>query len=253
MLPCPSTLSNRYVPIRSGGGVTIDPTPRLGITVLACVPDSVLLSEDPGSPGSVVPSVPPENARGRRFCRFGQAIVLVATCRNLVFVVVLPGVNQNRIPLSVLSRAPHCFASPDGLYLFSGVRVGRLVGCGMPDWAGGLQGFSQGHRRHIAGLAVMNETSIGESRFELRATSGPTPVVFPLALPGPIVIGRSSNSDLQLDDPSVSRRHAGLTYRLPEGEDDPPFGEWLLADLQSSRGTWAEFRPPWFSPRIQAT
>jgi len=53
-----------------------------------------------------------------------------------------------------------------------------------------------------------------------------------------MIVGRMSTNDFQLNDPSVSRRHASLTFRPPESDDDPPAGEWLIADLESSRGTW---------------
>ena len=84
----------------------------------------------------------------------------------------------------------------------------------------------------------MGNQDVQESRFELRATSGPTAVSFPLSQPGPIIIGRMSSTDLQLNDASVSRQHARLTYLPPQEEDVPPLGEWLLGDLGSSGGTW---------------
>ncbi len=90
----------------------------------------------------------------------------------------------------------------------------------------------------MVGLVKMGNQDVQEIQFELRATSGPTAVSFPLSQPGPIVIGRMSSTDLQLNDPSVSRQHARLTYRPPQEEDVPPLGEWLLGDLRSSRGTW---------------
>ena len=49
-----------------------------------------------------------------------------------------------------------------------------------------------------------------------------------LALVGDVVIGRAPGSTLQLDDPSVSRRHARIRY---DGE------RWLVADLGSLNGT----------------
>ncbi len=87
-------------------------------------------------------------------------------------------------------------------------------------------------------LVKMGNQDAQESHYELRATSGPTAVSFPLSQPGPIVIGRMSSTDLQLNDASVSRQHARLTYRPPQEEEDAPLGEWLLGDLRSSRGTW---------------
>ena len=54
-------------------------------------------------------------------------------------------------------------------------------------------------------------------------------------LPGQIVIaGRTSQSDLQLDDPSVSRRHCSLAF------DD---GLLRVKDLQSANGTFINERP----------
>ena len=87
-------------------------------------------------------------------------------------------------------------------------------------------------------LVKMGNQDVQESHFELRATSGPTAVSFPLSQPGPIVIGRMSSTDLQLNEASVSRQHARLTYLPPQEEDVPPLGEWVLSDLGSSRGTW---------------
>ena len=84
----------------------------------------------------------------------------------------------------------------------------------------------------------MSKKDVQEGHFELRATSGPSAVSFPLSQPGPIVIGRMSSTDLQLNDASVSRQHARLTYRPPLEEEAAPLGEWLLGDLRSSRGTW---------------
>src|SRR5690349_1353573 len=48
--------------------------------------------------------------------------------------------------------------------------------------------------------------------------------------PGPVVLGRdSSDIDVQLDHGAVSRRHAQLAH---DGQG------WVLADLDSSNGTW---------------
>ena len=90
----------------------------------------------------------------------------------------------------------------------------------------------------FAGLEKMGNQNVQQTDFALRATSGPTAVSFPLSQPGPIVIGRMSCNELQLNNPSVSRQHARLTHRPPQESDDPPHGEWLLSDLGSSRGTW---------------
>jgi len=46
-----------------------------------------------------------------------------------------------------------------------------------------------------------------------------------------LLVGRSSEADVQLDDEGVSRRHASL-----ESRDD---GSVVLQDLQSTNGTWA--------------
>jgi pSer/pThr/pTyr-binding forkhead associated (FHA) protein len=44
------------------------------------------------------------------------------------------------------------------------------------------------------------------------------------------VLGRSKDSDIQVEDANVSRRHAELRR---EG------GSWWLVDLGSTNGTWA--------------
>ena len=49
-----------------------------------------------------------------------------------------------------------------------------------------------------------------------------------------MTLGRASGNTMQLDDPSVSRRHARIT--LPAGEDGPP----VLEDSGSSYGTWLD-------------
>jgi hypothetical protein len=48
-------------------------------------------------------------------------------------------------------------------------------------------------------------------------------------VPGEYVIGRSDDVDLRLDDISVSRRHALITYVA---------GCWVITDLGSRNGTW---------------
>ncbi len=49
-----------------------------------------------------------------------------------------------------------------------------------------------------------------------------------------VVVGRSSDCDLPLDDPTVSRRHAALVRR---GD------EWWLVDLESTNGTQVNDEP----------
>ncbi|NLX12875.1 MAG: SpoIIE family protein phosphatase [Phycisphaerales bacterium] len=69
---------------------------------------------------------------------------------------------------------------------------------------------------------------------KLLSTDGPTPIAFELAPPAAVTIGRSAQQTLVLDDPSVSRAHARITF-APGGE-----GEFhpLLADAGSTHGTY---------------
>jgi pSer/pThr/pTyr-binding forkhead associated (FHA) protein len=50
----------------------------------------------------------------------------------------------------------------------------------------------------------------------------------------PLTIGRENNTDIVLDDPRVSRRHARLSYRQQQ--------IWLT-DLRSSNGTFVNGTP----------
>lgn len=47
------------------------------------------------------------------------------------------------------------------------------------------------------------------------------------------VLGREPDCDLVVEDPTVSRRHARLTF-------DRESGRWSIADLGSLNGTWVE-------------
>lgn len=49
------------------------------------------------------------------------------------------------------------------------------------------------------------------------------------------IIGRQKNADVVIDDPAISRTHAALIRQ--------PDDTWLLYDLGSTSGTWAEGRP----------
>src|SRR5689334_16848159 len=49
-----------------------------------------------------------------------------------------------------------------------------------------------------------------------------------------LIAGRTSQSDLQLDDPSVSRRHCQITFE---------HGVLRVRDLQSANGTYINERP----------
>ena len=52
---------------------------------------------------------------------------------------------------------------------------------------------------------------------------------------GPLVIGRDSQScELQIDDATVSRRHASISWSA---------GRWQLEDLGSTNGTWLDSTP----------
>lgn len=48
-----------------------------------------------------------------------------------------------------------------------------------------------------------------------------------------LLVGRSAEADVVLDDPTVSRRHAELLWRG---------GGWVLHDLASRNGTWVNGR-----------
>jgi DNA-binding NtrC family response regulator len=63
------------------------------------------------------------------------------------------------------------------------------------------------------------------------------PLSFPLEEPGTYTLGRSSEADIALADPALSRFHAAITY-TPEA--DPPLS---VRDLGSSNGTRLRSRP----------
>lgn len=67
----------------------------------------------------------------------------------------------------------------------------------------------------------------------LTAIKGPGPASFEVLPPGPWVIGRSADCDLQLTGSEhVSRRHATLMYQASAGG-----GTWFIKDNHSSHGT----------------
>jgi hypothetical protein len=79
------------------------------------------------------------------------------------------------------------------------------------------------YRRTRAALAVLTTP---------RLTTRRAPAFCELALPpvpGQYLIGRSEDVDLRLDDISVSRRHALISF---------VDGGWILTDLGSRNGTW---------------
>src|ERR1051326_793483 len=59
--------------------------------------------------------------------------------------------------------------------------------------------------------------------------------VFPLVPAQTITLGRTSQCDIQLDDPSVSRRHCSITYMAN--------GLLAVKDLESANGTFVNERP----------
>ncbi|MBM4280995.1 MAG: FHA domain-containing protein [Deltaproteobacteria bacterium] len=65
----------------------------------------------------------------------------------------------------------------------------------------------------------------------------PAPVELSIAV-DPALLGRAGDADLRLDDKAVSRRHAELSWRDPEGADDDD-GDvgFFVVDLGSSSGT----------------
>ncbi len=80
----------------------------------------------------------------------------------------------------------------------------------------------------------MAESNQKRPELKLLSTDGPTPITFDLSPPGPVTIGRSVQQTIVLDDPSVSRSHARITFAPdPEGEPHP-----MLADAGSTHGTY---------------
>jgi hypothetical protein len=71
---------------------------------------------------------------------------------------------------------------------------------------------------------------------------GPTGVAFPIARTGNVSIGRSPDSDIFLDDVTVSRNHSQLEHR-PEG--------LVLRDLGSLNGTYVNRRRIHDEERLQ--
>src|SRR4051812_50153657 len=59
--------------------------------------------------------------------------------------------------------------------------------------------------------------------------------VFPLEPEQTLTAGRTSQCDMQLDDPSVSRRHCTISYL--------PNGLLQVKDLESANGTFINERP----------
>ena len=59
---------------------------------------------------------------------------------------------------------------------------------------------------------TMADVNTDRPRLKLLSIDGPAPVGFDLVPPDPVTIGRSVNQALVLDDPSVSRAHAKITF-----------------------------------------
>jgi hypothetical protein len=79
------------------------------------------------------------------------------------------------------------------------------------------------YRRTRAALAVLTMP-----RLTTRRAPGFCELALP-PVPGQYLIGRSEDVDLRLDDISVSRRHALISF---------VDGGWILTDLGSRNGTW---------------
>ena len=67
-----------------------------------------------------------------------------------------------------------------------------------------------------------------------------------LSLPGTdepfVLVGRSRRCDVVVDDPTVSREHAGLVL----------FGRhWFVCDRDSTNGTWVNGRRIWGTASVQ--
>jgi pSer/pThr/pTyr-binding forkhead associated (FHA) protein len=67
-----------------------------------------------------------------------------------------------------------------------------------------------------------------------------------LSLPGVddpfVLVGRSRRCDVVVDDPTVSREHAGLVL----------FGRhWFVCDRDSTNGTWVNGRRIWGTASVQ--
>ncbi|MEM6394455.1 MAG: SpoIIE family protein phosphatase [Planctomycetota bacterium] len=74
---------------------------------------------------------------------------------------------------------------------------------------------------------------LGRLRAEHRSDSGRGEVVE--LRERVLVVGRSGDADVRLDDPTVSRRHAELHWEPYEGR-----GIWRVVDLNSANGVWVK-------------
>ena len=70
--------------------------------------------------------------------------------------------------------------------------------------------------------------SIRPPRLRLMPITGPAIDTIEITDEGPVTLGRSSSTDVQLTDQSVSRQHARLTYHA---------NQWIITDLGSRHGT----------------
>jgi serine phosphatase RsbU (regulator of sigma subunit) len=80
-----------------------------------------------------------------------------------------------------------------------------------------------------------------ESGWSIETVDAATPVSVRLDPPGPVRIGRRSNSDIVVDDPRASREHAVLEFQGDEEAPNQPPGSasaWTLTDTDSRHGTW---------------
>lgn len=62
----------------------------------------------------------------------------------------------------------------------------------------------------------------------------PAPALPVVRLGAEVVLGRHPGCEVQLEEATVSRRHAAIRWRE---------GVWILSDLDSTNGTWLNGRP----------
>lgn len=104
---------------------------------------------------------------------------------------------------------------------------GPAAAPGTPPPGGGQAAGGRAWRgEDFSGQAVERTTVMGAAQPTLHLLNGSDPGR-KVKLDGELLIGRLPECDLQLDDPSVSRRHA----RLTEGA-----GGWTIEDLDSTNG-----------------
>ncbi len=83
---------------------------------------------------------------------------------------------------------------------------------------------------HITERAIALPRTAVRDRANLTLLTGPSAGEVHALVRDETVIGRDDESDLTVDDPAISRRHARLTRQ--------PSGEYLLEDLESTNGTY---------------